>query len=301
MAERTGAAERATDDSVCTLAIDIGGSGIKAITLDRQGKPLTKRVRVPTPRPATPKAVVRAVCRLAKMQPGFDRVSAGFPGVVKDGVVYSAPNLSKRWDSFDLQKALQNKLERPVRVANDAAVQGAGAVSGRGLELVITLGTGFGSALFADGRRIALELGHHPFHKGKTYEQELGARALAKKGRKKWMAYLREAIDDLKRTFNYDRLYIGGGNAKYIRFDLPSGVKVVRNIDGLLGGIALWSESETQHSAPPPARRRPRRARRAPGDGARASAEKPERTQAAMSAEAGTHTPATESPGDKLA
>jgi polyphosphate glucokinase len=300
MAEGSAKVERASEGSVRTLAIDIGGSGIKAITLDPGGKPLTKRVRVPTPRPATPKAVLRAISKLAKMQPGFDRVSAGFPGVVKDGVVYTAPNLGKGWGNFNLQKALEKKLKRPARVANDAAVQGAGAVSGQGLELVITLGTGFGSALFADGRRIALELGHHPFHKGKTYEQELGARALAKKGRKKWMAYLREAIDDLRRTFNYDRLYIGGGNAKYIRFELPPDVQLVNNIDGLLGGVALWNEPEARSTgAPAPARRHLSRARPVRAHGTRLLPGKPQHAKAEASAESAAQTSASESPADK--
>ena len=109
-----------------------------------------------------------------------------------------------------------------------------------GDELVITLGTGFGSVLFVQGHRIHLELGHHPFHEGKTYEDELGNRAFLKKGKKKWNKYLREAIDELSRAFNYDRLYIGGGNAAAINFKLPENVKVISNMDGLLGGIKLW-------------------------------------------------------------
>jgi polyphosphate glucokinase len=129
-----------------------------------------------------------------------------------------------------------------VRVANDADVQGLGCISGEGLELVVTLGTGFGSVLFADGRRIHLEVGHHPFHQGRTYEDELGVRALEAKGRKKWNKRLLEALDDLKRTFNYDRLYIGGGNTKFINFKLPPDVEIVSNEDGLLGGIKLWEE-----------------------------------------------------------
>jgi polyphosphate glucokinase len=108
--------------------------------------------------------------------------------------------------------------------------------------LVITLGTGFGSVLFVDGHRIHLELGHHPFHDGKTYEDELGHLALEKKGKRKWNKLLSEAIDELARTFGYDRLYIGGGNTKFIKFELPANVKVVSNEEGLRGGIKLWDE-----------------------------------------------------------
>jgi polyphosphate glucokinase len=231
-----------------TLAVDVGGSGIKAMLLDEQGKAIGNRTRVPTPKKATPKAVIGVVRNFAKSLGEFDRVSVGFPGVIKNGMVYSAPNLGKGWGGFELEKTLGKALRRPVRVANDADVQGLGSVSGRGLELVITLGTGFGSVLFVDGSPIHLELGHHPFHKGKTYEDEFGNRALTRKGRKRWNKHLREAIDDLKRVFNYDRLYIGGGNAKLISLDLPADVKITTNTEGLLGGIMLWRESTETHS-----------------------------------------------------
>jgi polyphosphate glucokinase len=233
-----------------TLAIDIGGSGLKAVVLDADGKVINDRIRIPTPHKATPQKVLAAVQDLAKQQGDFDRISAGFPGVVKDGVVYTAPNLGSGWNGFDLAKGLEKKLKRPARVANDADVQGLGDVSGNGLELVITLGTGFGSVLFSNGTRIHMELAHHPFRKGKTYEDELGRRALDKKGRKKWNRLLAEAIEDLRRTFNFDRLYIGGGNAKFITLKLPSDIKIVSNEAGLLGGIALWKEAPASPAAP---------------------------------------------------
>ncbi|HKV54007.1 MAG TPA: ROK family protein [Candidatus Binataceae bacterium] len=236
--------------SVRTLAVDIGGSGIKALVLDEAGKPLTERARIATPAKATPKQVMTIIRRLAEKQGDFDRASVGFPGVVKDGVVYTAANLGKGWKGFELEKELARKLKRPVRVANDADVQGLGCVDGEGIELVITLGTGFGSVLFAGRSRIHLELGHHPFHHGKTYEEELGSRALHKKGRKKWNKLLREAIDDLQRTFNYDRLYIGGGDAKSVDLKLPGQVQTVDNMAGLLGGIALWREESAESPKP---------------------------------------------------
>jgi polyphosphate glucokinase len=228
-----------------TLAVDIGGTGIKAMILDPKGRPLTERVKVATPKNATPKKVIGIIRDLAEKSGEFDRVSAGFPGVVKAGVVYTAANLGKGWDSYPLEEELSEKLERPVRIANDADVQGLGCVTGKGEELVITLGTGFGSVLFSDGHRIHLELGHHPFHKGKTYEDELGHKALKKKGKKHWNKMLREAIDDLKRTFNYDHLYIGGGSAEEISFKLPPNVATVSNEDGLLGGIRLWIRGDS--------------------------------------------------------
>jgi len=223
-----------------TLTVDIGGTGIKACTLSPKGKPINERVRIPTPKSATPRNVLAVIRKLASESAKFSRVSAGFPGVVKDGVVYTAPNLGKGWNGFDLAAALQKRVGRPARVANDADVQGLGSVTGKGIELVLTLGTGVGSVIFVDGHRIHLEVGHHPFHKGKTYEDELGELALKKKGKKKWNKMLAEAIDDTQRMFNYDRLYLGGGNTRYIKFKLPSNVSTVSNLNGLLGGIKLW-------------------------------------------------------------
>jgi polyphosphate glucokinase len=228
--------------SITTLAVDVGGTGIKAAALDEKGKMITERQKIKTPHNATPKKVIAIIQELAKMAGEFDRVSVGFPGVIKNGVVYTAVNLGKGWNGFNLEAALKKKLEKPIRVANDADVQGLGCVTGHGDELVITLGTGFGSVLFVDGHRMHLELGHHPFHNGRTYEDELGIKAFRKKGKKKWNKHLREAIDELAKTFNYDRLYIGGGNAATINFKLPSNVKIVSNTDGLLGGIKLWQD-----------------------------------------------------------
>ncbi|HTW89964.1 MAG TPA: ROK family protein [Candidatus Binataceae bacterium] len=227
-----------------TLAVDIGGTGTKVEILNAAGKSISDRIRVPTPQPATPRALVKVIRKLAKAAGAFDRVSVGFPGVVKNGCIYTAPNLGNGWKNVMLDKLLERKLGKPVRVANDADIQGLGSVTGRGIELVITLGTGFGSVIFSDGNRIHLELGHAPFHKGKTYEEELGIRALKKKGKRKWNKLLREAIDDLAIAFNYDRLYIGGGNTRYIKFDLPESVKLVSNLEGLLGGIKLWEVGE---------------------------------------------------------
>jgi len=231
-----------------TLAVDIGGTGIKAAALDQTGKMVSERQKIKTPKNATPKKVIAAIAKLAKMVGEGDRVSAGFPGVVKNGLVYTAPNLGKGWKNYPLETALKEKLRMPVRTANDADVQGLGCVSGHGDELVITLGTGFGSVLFVDGHRIHLELGHHPFRNGKTYEDELGIKALEKKGKRKWNKILREAIDELARTFNFDRLYIGGGNAAQIDFKLPPNVKIVSNTEGLLGGIKLWQELTRGHA-----------------------------------------------------
>jgi polyphosphate glucokinase len=228
---------------VRTLAIDIGGTGIKALILSATGKPLTERSRVKTPRPATPASVINAIVELAKQQGEFDRVSVGFPGVVRRGVTVTAPNLNGKWSGFHLADALTKKLGVPVRVANDADVHGFGVIAGDDVELVITLGTGFGSGLFLDGKLVPnLELGHHPFQKDKTYEELLGDAVRKKIGMKKWNKRLVRAIQTLDLVFNYDRLYIGGGNAERITVKLPPNVKIVANVAGLLGGLALWRD-----------------------------------------------------------
>jgi polyphosphate glucokinase len=231
------------DGSIRTLTVDIGGSGVKVMILDEAGNSLTERSRVETPQPPKPDAVIDAITQLAANQGDFARVSVGFPGVVRGGVTYTAVNLDPDWMGFDLASALSQRLGKPVRVANDADVQGLGSISGKGVELVITLGTGFGSALFLNGKLVPnLEMGHHPFRKGETYEEQLGRAALDKAGQQKWNNRLEKAIACLEHLFNYDYLYIGGGETKKITIQLPPNVKIVPNVSGLLGGIALWRD-----------------------------------------------------------
>ncbi len=231
----------ADKSAATTLAVDIGGSGTKVILLDATGQPLGERQRLKTPSPATPEAVMAVIAKLVATQPAFDRVSVGFPGVVRHGVIYTAVNLDKKWIGYPLAENLSQQLKCPVKVANDADIQGFGAISGVGVELVITLGTGFGSALFVNGHLVPnLEMAHHRFRKNETYEEQLGRAALEKIGKDKWNRRLQKAINSLEHLFNYDRLYIGGGEAKNISFKLPKNAETVSNMLGLLGGIALW-------------------------------------------------------------
>ena len=226
-----------------TLAIDIGGTGVKALLLDAKGGQLTERVRVETPRPATPDAIMPALQELVRPVGEFDRISAGFPGVVVDGVVLTAPNLDDSWAGFDLAAALTRILGKPARVLNDAGVQGYGVIKGRGVEMMLTLGTGLGAAIYHDGRYVPnLELAHHPFRGRKTYEDYVGAKALDRIGKKKWNKRVREMIEQVVPIWNPSRLYLGGGNAKHVKFELPDNVELVSNVAGLLGGIALWNQ-----------------------------------------------------------
>ncbi|MBI3447371.1 MAG: ROK family protein [Acidobacteria bacterium] len=233
-----------------TLAIDVGGTGLKASVLDEEGKMMTDRVRVETPVGAPPAKIVAALAALVKPLPAFDRVSVGFPGVVRDGVVFTAPNLrNDGWRGFDLAGALHRRLGKPVRVINDADMQGLGVIRGRGIEMVVTLGTGFGTGLYSHGRLAPhLEIAHHPFRKGEDYDQQLGEAAREKIGNKKWNRRVRIAIDTLRRLVNFDRLYVGGGNAKHVSFKPGPDVVLVDNKAGIEGGIALWREFGARNS-----------------------------------------------------
>jgi polyphosphate glucokinase len=226
-----------------TLAIDIGGTGLKATILDERGKPLHERVRVPTPQPATPHAVVAALVKLVAPLGAYQRISVGFPGVVVHGVTWSAPNLHKAWRHFPLAKELSVKLKKPARVLNDAGVQGFGVIKGHGTEMVITLGTGMGCAIYVDGRYVPnIELAHHPLRKGKTYEDYIGQKALKKVGKKRWNKRVEKVLEQIQPIFNPSHVYLGGGNAKKLAIKLPKNVSVTDNVAGLLGGIALWRD-----------------------------------------------------------
>lgn len=234
-------ASDAVPEGPYTLAVDIGGTGIKSMLLDASGRQSGNRVRQPTPRPATPQAVL-ALIKSMLPDTTYDRLSVGFPGVVVEGVIHSAPNLHKSWAGFNLQQALGELTGRPVRVLNDAGIQGLGVIAGRGVELVLTLGTGMGFALFVDGRYVPnLEMAHHPFGKGRTYEESIGNAARIEAGNRKWNKRVQQVLQVVQRIFNPAVIYIGGGNAEKLKGELPANVKRVENVAGLLGGIKLWA------------------------------------------------------------
>jgi polyphosphate glucokinase len=234
-----------------TLAIDIGGSNIKASVLDGSGALAAAKVRTPTPRPATPAAVLDAIAGLAAQLPHFERISVGFPGVVRQGTVRTAANLGERdWRGLNLIEAVAQRFGVPVRVLNDAAVQGLGVVEGPGLDCVVTLGTGVGCALFRNRRLLLhLELG---------YDAHIGQAALAEIGPEAWNERVVQSLATVMKLTACDRLYIGGGNARMIKAELPRGARTVSNVAGVTGGVRLWEpELDELFAGRPEAGRRP--------------------------------------------
>ncbi len=233
-----------TENARKILSIDIGGSHIKAAVLDNSGNFLGDYERLSTPSPATPDSVLKVIKELAKKFPEYDAVAGGFPGFIKDGIVKTAPNLgTEHWADFNLNKALEEALGKPSLVVNDADLQGLAVVSGNGLELMITIGTGFGTALLNNGILLPhLEISHHPITKNKDYDQYIGEAEFKRIGKKKWNNRMQRVFGILKTVFNYDRLYISGGGAKELDFKLDDNMIIVNNRDGIKGGAHLWEQ-----------------------------------------------------------
>jgi polyphosphate glucokinase len=224
-----------------TLAIDVGGSHIKAALLGATGHLVSERLTLDTPDPLTPKRLLAALVEVAESLDAHDRVSVGINGLVHAGHIYAIPvTANPAFRAFDLVSRFRRRIRRPVRILNDAQMHGLGFVRGRGVEVAITLGTGLGSALFIDGR-----LGPHIQFLSTAGNEDLkggdyGDLALAALGRKKWSRRVERLIDLLRRLTNFDHLYIGGGNAGQLKLDLPEDVTRGDNSAALLGAVRMW-------------------------------------------------------------
>jgi polyphosphate glucokinase len=240
---------------VLTLSIDIGGSGFKASIVNAQGVMVTDRVRVDTPYPCPPERLVETVSELVQPLLSVHRVSVGFPGLVRHGHVIEVPSLSRReyggardpelaaeWHGFDLAHALAQAFQLPTKVVNDADMQGCAVVRGQGLEFVMTLGTGVGTALFNDGVLLPhLELSHGPFRNGLTFDISLGNAQRKEIGNERWAKRVRKAVAAFDDMLFFDHLYVGGGNAKHLSpADIGPKGEVVPNTSGILGGVRVW-------------------------------------------------------------
>lgn len=238
-----------------TLCIDVGGTGLKAAVVGMDGAMRTDRVKIATPYPCPPERLVESLTKLVAPLPHAERVSVGFPGLVRSGKVWHVPSLSRptyggpedeqlraAWHGFDLESELTSALGRPTKVANDADVQGCAVVNGHGFEFVMTLGTGVGTAVFNDGVLLPhMELSHATFRKGETFDIQLGNFARKQVGNERWIKRVLRALDAFSAFLYYDQVHIGGGNAKYLSdVQLPSNARLVGNTAGLIGGVRLW-------------------------------------------------------------
>lgn len=249
----------AHEPGLLTLSVDCGGGGIKAAVLDSAGTAHAPAIRVPTPYPLPPALLVATIAALAADLPRADRLSVGLPGMIRHGVVIHTPHyitrsgprsrvdpeLGEQWTGFDIRAALANRLDMPTLVLNDAELHGAGVIAGTGLELVLTFGTGLGSAHF-DGGAVAphLELSHAPLRRGTTYDEYVGEVERRRLGDGLWSRRVARVVAGLRPVFHWDRLYLGGGNSRRLTQPvldrLGDDVVVVMNSAALVGGSRAW-------------------------------------------------------------
>ncbi|WP_022867529.1 ROK family protein [Schaalia vaccimaxillae] len=242
-----------------TLAVDCGGGGIKASVVDSRGTMVAPPKRTPTPYPLPPELLVSTVVDLAQELPQATRVTMGMPGMIRHGVVIATPHyitkdgprsriladLVPQWANFDMGRAIETALGLPAKVLNDAEVAGAGVITGTGLEMIITLGTGLGNAVF-DGGVLSphTEISQGFVRWGLTYDDYIGEHERLRLGDFHWSRRVRRVVDSLRPMYMWDRLYLGGGNSKRItatqRSLLGDEVVIVPNDAGIIGGVRAW-------------------------------------------------------------
>ncbi len=246
-----------------TLTIDCGGTGLKAAVVDIGDQMLSACVRVSTPYPCPPERLVDTLAELVAPLPAYDRVSVGLPGIIRAGRVLTTPHyvtaagpftarrddLVAAWTGCDIASALELRLGHPVRAANDAVMHGLAVVSGQGFEVMMTLGTGLGFAMYFSGQVLPkVEMSAHPLRKGQTYDERLGDLARQRIGPQRWNKRVAGAIATLRPVFWWERLYLGGGNARRLTIDLGDDVTIVPNAVALIGGVRLW-QVDHEHGA----------------------------------------------------
>ena len=243
------AAPRAASKVRRILAIDIGATGLKVAIVGPAGKFLSARQRVKTPPCPTPRHILDALAQVIEPLGDFDHVSIGFPGYVRDGKVFTAPNLgTPAWAGFPLAAKIEKMLGKPTQLHNDADVQGLAAIKGKGLELVCTLGSGFGTAWFRDGELMPhMDLAHMVTHARDDFDKYIGEKTRLKIGHRDWNKRVARLITMLSVVFNYDHLYFGGGNSRRIKIKLPRNVSVVSNDAGMKGSAFVWLPRTARH------------------------------------------------------
>jgi polyphosphate glucokinase len=254
------------------IGVDIGGSGIKGAVVDsRRGALKTERIRVPTPQPARPEAVVQATAGvIAELGPDEGPVGIGLPSPIVGGTAMAAANIDKSWIGENAVEAFSEAVGRPVVVLNDADSAGLaemrfGAGKGvGGVVLMLTLGTGIGSAMFVDGALVPnLELGHIEV-RGKDAERRASAGARERKGLSyaQWAPLLNEYLDRIDQLIWPDLVILGGGVSKrgdkfipLLDVRPPVVAATLRNEAGIVGAAMRAREL----LAPAPRPRVPRR------------------------------------------
>ena len=244
---------------VTTLTVDCGGTGIKASVLDKGGKVLIDFPYLKTPYPLSPSKLISIIDDFVKADNRIKRVTLGLPGMIRGGKVIVIPHyvnasgprgvldphLKKAWYGFDMQAALNKKLKLPTLVLNDAEIHGASVITGKGLETVLTFGTGLGCAIFNDGKLAPhLEISHATIRYGKSIDAWIGEISRRRMGNQLWSRRVKALIEELYPMIVWDKLYIGGGNSSRISksalrsFDYK--VKIIPNSAGVTGGVKAW-------------------------------------------------------------
>lgn len=246
-------------ESLLTLCIDCGGGGIKGSVVDGFGNLVAPAARIQTPYPLPPDLLVSIVRQHADNLPAAQRVTVGMPGMIRHGRVIATPHyvtkegprskvipeLVDQWKNFDMKGAVEKDLGLPAIVLNDAEVAGAGVVTGKGLEMIITLGTGLGNAVFDNGELAPhVEVSQGFVRWGLTYDSYIGEHERLRLGDAHWSRRVRRVVDGLRPMYMWDRLYLGGGNSKRITQahlqKLGEDTVIVPNDAGIFGGVRVW-------------------------------------------------------------
>ena len=239
------------------LGIDIGGTGIKGALVNVKTGNLTKeRFRIKTPHPAKPDAIAEVIEQIAKHFDYSGPTGITFPAIVKDGVIFSATNVDESWINFDAAKLFQRHLGCPVSLLNDADAAGiaemrfGAGVGRRGVVILLTFGTGIGSAIFSDGVLLPnSEFGQLKI-RGKDIELRASERIREKRdiSFKKWAGIVSEFLEELEKLFSPELFLIGGGISKkadkflpYLkaRSHVPIEVAKMQNDAGIIGAATL--------------------------------------------------------------
>ncbi len=248
------------------LGIDIGGTGIKGAVVDlTSGELLTERHRVETPQPSTPKNVAKVINEITDVHNWSGSIGATFPAVVKDGVAFSAANVDKSWIGTDVDALFTEVTGCSVTVLNDADAAGVAEVrfgaakAVPGVVLLLTLGTGIGSALFLDGKLVPnTELGHLELD-GKDAETKAAASARDRDELSwtHWAERVQHYLEYCERLFSPDLFVLGGGVSKkpdkwlpHIKVRTPIKIAQLVNNAGIVGAAMVAFEADGTGTAP---------------------------------------------------